>query len=483
MESNEIDRLRAQGEGPTVEFKRGGKGARDDTFESYCAFLNRDGGDILLGVEDDGTVVGLPPNAFKDIVKHLISVMNDANLLNPPFCVLPEALDYDGFKIIRIQVPRSGDVHRFRGICYDRIDESDIKITSSDQIAQMYIRKRNIYTEQILYPDISPEDLRLDLIPRIRKMACAFRPDHPWKELDPMELLKSARLYVYDAARNAYCFNAAAILLLGKDEVIGRHFPAYKTDALLQKVNEDRYDDRLTVATNLIEAYDSLIAFGQKWLPDKFYLEDGATVSLRDKILRETVGNLIIHREYTSSRPGRLIIRKNTMLADNANKALQPGHITLQNLCPRPKNPVIADFFHAIGRADELGSGVRNLYKYVRLYSGAEPVFDEEDVFTLTIPLDDEHSPEGGLPSNNIAHLIAKNPLQFQMTIMDAIRANSRSSAKTIAEQLGTVSAAQVRTQLDKLQSEGLIRREGPTGHGGRWILLPQDGDSSSGTT
>ena len=72
----------------------------------------------------------------------------------------------------------------------------------------------------------------------------------------------------------------------------------------------------------------------------------------------------------------------------------------------------------------------------------------------------------------NVASLIAKNRLLFRKAIMDAIRANPRTSAKTIAERLGTVSAAQVRTQLDKLQSEGLIRREGPTGHGGRWVLL-----------
>ncbi len=474
MDSKDIDRLRKQGEGTHIEFKRGGKGARDDTFESYCAFLNRDGGELLLGIEDDGTVVGLPPNAVKDIIKNLISVMNDANLLNPPFCVLPEALDYNGFKLIRIQVPRSGDVHRFRGICYDRIDEADIKITSSDQIAQMYIRKRNIYTEQTLYPDVVLDDLRLDLIPRIKKMACAFRPDHPWKELEPLDLLRSARLNVYDATLNAYCFNAAAILLLGKDEVIGRYFSAYKTDALLQRVNEDRYDDRLTVATNLIEAYDSLIAFGQKWLADKFYLEDGATVSLRDKILRETIGNLLIHREYTSSRPGRLIIRKDTMLADNANKALQPGHITLQNLCPRPKNPVIADFFQAIGRTDELGSGVRNLYKYVRLYSGAEPVFDEADVFTLTIPLDDRHSPERSTSNHNGTSTQA-NHQQLRKAIMDVIRSNPQSSAKSIAELLGTVSAAQVRTQLDKMRADGILHREGPVGHGGQWVLTTQD--------
>ena len=176
-----IDVLRERGEGTTIEFKRGGKGARDDAFESYCAFLNREGGDLLLGVENDGTVIGLPPNAVKDMVKNLISAMNDANLLNPPFCVLPEIVDYEDKKIIHLNVPKSTDVHRFRGVCYDRIDESDIKVTSSDQIAQMYIRKRNIYTEQTLYPDVKLGDLRLDLIPRVKMMACAFRPDHPWR--------------------------------------------------------------------------------------------------------------------------------------------------------------------------------------------------------------------------------------------------------------------------------------------------------------
>ena len=38
-----------------------GDGPKADTFESVCAFLNKAGGDLLLGVDDDGTVVGLPP--------------------------------------------------------------------------------------------------------------------------------------------------------------------------------------------------------------------------------------------------------------------------------------------------------------------------------------------------------------------------------------------------------------------------------------
>ena len=48
-------------------------------------------------------------------------------------------------------------------------------------------------------------------------------------------------------------------------------------------------------------------------------------------------------------------------VAVNANKALHYGVITPRNLEPEPKNPIIANFFHQIQLADELGSGVRNL--------------------------------------------------------------------------------------------------------------------------
>ena len=49
-----------------------------------------------------------------------------------------------------------------------------------------------------------------------------------------------------------------------------------------------------------------------------------------------------------------------------------------------------------VGRADELGSGTRNLYHYTRLYSGTDPIIDEEDAFSVTVPLNDDYSPEVG---------------------------------------------------------------------------------------
>ena len=61
--------------------------------------------------------------------------------------------------------------------------------------------------------------------------------------------------------------------------------------------------------------------------------------------------------------------------------------MNLKTFWPFAKNPPIAKVFREIGLADELGSGMRNSYKYTKMYSGGEPVFTEADIFTTIIPL------------------------------------------------------------------------------------------------
>jgi len=207
-----------------------------------------------------------------------------------------------------------------------------------------------------------------------------------------MELLKSAGLYGRDIATGEEGFNLAAIMLLGKDEVILNVAPAYVTDALVRKVNVDRYDDREIIKTNLIESYDKLLEFGRKHLPDKFFLEDTVNKSLRNTIVREMVSNTLMHREFSSSYTAKFVIEKERMYVENANRAASNGYITVDTLEPNQKNPIIAAFFRNIGYADQLGSEVRNLFKYTKFYSGKEPEFKEGDIFRIIVPLDDAYS-------------------------------------------------------------------------------------------
>ena len=59
MDLNELKSILKVGETVAVEFKRCGNGIENDVYETVCSFLNRFGGDIFLGVEDDGTVLGV----------------------------------------------------------------------------------------------------------------------------------------------------------------------------------------------------------------------------------------------------------------------------------------------------------------------------------------------------------------------------------------------------------------------------------------
>ena len=145
---------------------------------------------------------------------------------------------------------------------YDRVDDADVKVTATSQIAAMYIRKQNIFTEKKIYPFVTMADLRLDLLPRIRQMALTHAEEkHPWDHMEDQELLQSAGLYGMDISTGEKGYNLAAIMLLGKDHIILNACPAYETDALVRKVNVDRYDDREIIRTNLIESYDLLMEF------------------------------------------------------------------------------------------------------------------------------------------------------------------------------------------------------------------------------
>ncbi len=62
------------------------------------------------------------------------------------------------------------------------------------------------------------------------------------------------------------------------------------------------------VITNLIESYDKLIEFGQKHLNDQFTMDGIQRISARDKILREIISNLLMHRDFSSGYVPKLLI-------------------------------------------------------------------------------------------------------------------------------------------------------------------------------
>jgi len=115
---------------------------------------------------------------------------------------------------------------------------------------------------------------------------------------------------------------------------------------------------------------------------------DGQSVSLRSIISRELVSNILVHRDYGSAFPAKIIIERDRIVTENWALPKKPGRIDPNDFMPFPKNPILARFFINIGRADVLGSGVRNLYESTKMNSGGEPELIEGDVFKTIIPLE-----------------------------------------------------------------------------------------------
>jgi len=168
-------------------------------------------------------------------------------------------------------------------------------------IKQLYVRKSNEYSENKIYPYAKESDFAEGVVERVRNLIRINNSNHSWNELSNDDFFKISGLYRTDLSSGLQGFTSSAILLFGKPEVINSVIPHYKIDALVRIDNIDRYDDRENIRCNLIESYDKLMSFVEKHLLDRFYLQETQRISLRNKIFREVIANMLIHREYTNA--------------------------------------------------------------------------------------------------------------------------------------------------------------------------------------
>ena len=86
MNSEKISKILCHGENETVEFKEaGGDLLPSSLFDTICAFLNTEGGIILLGVKDNGEVSGVNPDCVAKLKADLANLANNPQKLDPVF--------------------------------------------------------------------------------------------------------------------------------------------------------------------------------------------------------------------------------------------------------------------------------------------------------------------------------------------------------------------------------------------------------------
>ena len=473
MMIDEIKRLIKNGEKIDVEFKESRHSLTKDVFDTVCSFNNRNGGHIILGINDKRDVVGVSKDKVDKVIKEFTTAINNPQKIYPPLYLLPEIFEINGKQIIYIRVPEGFQVCRHNGKIWDRSYEGDINITDNAELVyKLYARKQGSYFVNKVYPNLDVDFLDFSVIERVKKMAVERNKNHIWGNMSNEDVLRSANLILTDSETNREGITLAAILLFGKDNSIMSVLPQHKTDAIFRVENKDRYDDRDVIITNLIDSYYRLIEFGRKHLNDLFVLDGIVNVNARDRILREIVSNTLAHRDYSSGFPAKMIIDTEKILVENSNLSHGIGILDLNKFEPFSKNPSISKVFREIGFADELGSGMRNTNKYTQLYTGQKPVFEEGNIFKTIIPLKKIATRKVGRNNvvhnvvHNVAHDVVHDKLDLVEFIKEKVRSNNKITRKSMADEVG-VSVKTIERIIKLIENLKYVG----TGSNGHWEL------------
>ena len=118
------------------------------------------------------------------------------------------------------------------------------------------------------------------------------------------------------------------------------------------------------------------------------------------KILQQGEGVTIEFKRATGKLPESLFETICVLLNHNGGTILlgvtdcgvdpDKAPMLCKDIANLSNNPHIIQIFNQIGRSEELGTGVKNVYKYTKFYSGEDNIeFEERDVFIAQVPLGD----------------------------------------------------------------------------------------------
>ncbi len=97
-----LDQIRSGKESISLEFKEASQDIPKNVYDTVCSFSNRNGGNIYLGVADDGMVTGVNPEKILQMKKDFVTAIQSPIKINPPL-YLDYYPNYSFFPTARLQ--------------------------------------------------------------------------------------------------------------------------------------------------------------------------------------------------------------------------------------------------------------------------------------------------------------------------------------------------------------------------------------------
>lgn len=365
-------------ESAIIEFKRE-LPKNDQIIKTVVGFCNQKGGEIIIGVDNDGTIVGVPEEKISQLLEYLDKSIYDATAPAIVPRIFSQRIGEKLVVIIRVSEGMNKPYYiKAEGIkkgTYIRLGRTT-SLAKQETIEELkwQSRPRSLSYDSMPVYDATMDDLDVE---KFRDFLTLKR-HAPKGPTNVEELLRS---YFLITDERGYTYpTVAGILLFGRDPQ--RFLP----EAFIICTEFSGMGGRTALATincvgSLFEQYFRSYKFVTDRLTHSFTIEEPRRkeiLEVPEVAIREAIVNAVIHRNYHISAPSKI------SLYDNRIEIFSPGDFpgqltqdTLRCGISYIRNYAITKVFHEIGYIEKLGSGLNALFESYEERGLEEPSVNE----------------------------------------------------------------------------------------------------------
>ena len=363
----------------TVEFKSDRKKYSDTLLiEEIVGMANTKGGELYLGVEDNGEITGLHKD-HEDLngLRALV-----ANMTVPSLSIRAEILFEEDKKILKIEIPMSKSI---TATSSGKILRRRLKADGSPENIPMYPYEINTRLSELSLLDFSAQTLAgaeyEDLDPneriRLRKIIELRHGDSTLLELNDEELDKALQLIKEENGK--IIPTITGMILIGKEEKLKKLMPTAK--AVFQVLDGTSVRKNEEFSKPLLETFEIFEENFKAWNPE-MEVENGLfripVPEFSYNAFREALVNAFCHRDYSMIGSVRLAITDEGMTISNPGGFIEG--VNLKNLLtvePHGRNQTLANALKRIGLAERTGRGIDRIFEGSIVYGRPWPDYSE----------------------------------------------------------------------------------------------------------
>ena len=433
-------------ESALLEFKREVP-KNDQIIKTIIGFCNQKGGKLIIGVDDDRTIIGISEEQINNLLESLDHAIYEA--CYPPIIPLLST-QLLGDKMILIIAVSSGMSKPYfrksegleKGV-YIRIGRSTVRATNA-MIDELRWQSHRIDFEKIPVYNSSLDSLENQLIQNFlesRKNQASAKVT--------LDVMRSYSLIVEE--HSEYYPTYAGLLNFGKTPqfflseamIIVSHFKGVEGREAIASI-----DCEGTLLNQFQQAHHFILNRLSKSFSIKGLVRD-ERLEMPEVALREALLNLLIHRNYHIKAPSKISIY------DDRLEFFSPGDFSgpieqdqLLKGLTYLRNPAICKIFREMGLVEKMGTGFINIFKSYEAWGLEKPQIIEGANFVKCI-----------LPRNTsqIVPII-----QTEKDILSLFYSQNEISAQDVINKF-SISRATAQRWLNTLIKKQLIERVGKT--------------------